>query len=1000
MCMISPLRFPRQWGRIVFPVLVITVLIVHACPCFNSNFIADPTIDFSSDLLPSVTARLPEGESEHGINDMDFAYEWYPLLDYVRLYNTKLDLKISKQGGVFIDWKIKGTSYNLAVLAPVFQAQTMFSPMDILPDLGWNAETYLDEYNISAPITTEDTISVELTRRLSTGIEVRKCYEFYRDCAFLNITETIVNLTDEAYNITSVWNPEAPEGFMVDLLGQKDEHLAFQDDSGTVLESGLHWQWLGVENLKWMGLFRDNAYARIMRPFNTSGSVYGESTSWDGKVARLTFEPCLLPIGDSVAFKYSFYGGAFDFEDMSAAGLSEFYLAARGPRAIVDCNDIWTIEPEDHFSADLNLSAPFDPINDLSVDYSVNGELISTTTGINLAQGATTALAFDLPTPHPEGVYSMEFTGVMQDLEVFRVKKKIAVLDSSITRSNVAVSFVFHHHQPWYVDLNGHFMQPFAQSFGPIYYEHLEAQYAHPSVHVTANLQPCLIKQWQLSTNGYTITLPTGETEVVDAGDERVLMVQRLLDEYSTLGKTERLEIMTSPYFHPILAILGNLGYEDDGVAQTRLGMEATNDILDIDSRSIWSPEETFNDHVVRILNRSNAQYTVLDDRLLNDSYPGYSNRVPYYLEDPASGLQTIAFFRDSSISNDIAFNWNGIADGDEAAREFLGTLVESLLSEQERAVNGRIHVTLSMDGENWMTENGLLERMYQVIEENDFLTSLTLQEQLAENSPSATTVLDNVREGSWGRATSLITWQGTAAKDWVWDQVNRVNHDVIMANATLPAENSHREQMILALFISEGSDYSFWEETIPSNLAVFAQMYANESFLFAQQINNKLSIDNNEADAETNELDLVRFKISVTNEAPEPLCFRPGIEGQTLVASQLYEIAAGATLEIDIDVVNQASTGDSRVFNVTLWIVSPDLVLTWRTVNVIVTTVLTETSTTSETQTLTTQKPVTSNESTDSPSSQLFIIAALMCSAITIRRQRRRRILGITLDQ
>jgi alpha-amylase/alpha-mannosidase (GH57 family) len=837
----------------------------------------------------------------------------------IQLYNTKVDLVISLNGGVFTKWTIKGTGYDLGS-PPEFSGENMYTPMDILPDIGWNGENYRGTYNLQNIHQTGDSIQVQLSKSLSNGMIVNKIYDFLPDRADLNITETIENPTESEYNITSLWNPDGIEGFMVDIIGHKREKLAYRDDSGTVLDSGLHWQWLSVKNLQWLALYEDNAFARVVRSFNNSNSIYGEWTSWNGKVARISWKPYILETNRVVSFKYNLYGGSFNFQDLINSGLEDFYLSARGPEARVNLGESFVIEPNTPFNASLVLNSRFDPIANLTVNHLVNNELLSTITNVSLVVNVTETIDFPFENPRFEGTYQFQFIGIKNGLELFRVKKAIIVIDPEVQRHPVAVNFVFHHHQPWYVNEDGNFIQPFAQSFGSIYYQHVEALNAYPRVHITANLQPCLLDQWNISLNGYSVKIPGEGLEAVKPDDERVQQVARLLMDYAALAKTNRLEILTSPYFHPILAILGNLGFHDDGVDQIRLGIKTTRDLVGINPSGLWSPEQTFNQHVVKIINQSGISYTILDDRLLNDSYPGYTNRVPYILEDPLSGLQTTAFFRDSSISNNIAFNWNGFTDGDEAAREFLAKLTEVFLTEQSHAVHGKIHVTLALDGENWITENNLLERMYEILQDVHFITSQTLLEQLAENPPIEK--LDDLREGSWGRGTSLITWQGTPAKDWVWDQVKQVHDVVINANSSLPPNNSFRNEMIRALYLAEGSDYTFWEESIPTFLALFAGNYANKSLEMATQIVNSQLIISPIANGLTNEIDKVIFNVTVTNPGTQPRWVQVHfIESDLLYPDQRYVVQSATGTEITIQLKDVLATvGTTLSFNVTLY--------------------------------------------------------------------------------
>jgi alpha-amylase/alpha-mannosidase (GH57 family) len=831
------------------------------------------------------------------LSNSSFGYE--NLSTGIRLFNSELNITVSTNGSVFTQWLIKDINVELANKTSEFQGLPMYFPMDILPDLGWNEENYRYLYSVNTIEESPSSIKIMLNRTLSNNMDIQKIIEIFPNRADINITEIIYNPTSDPYNLTSVWNPSGVEGFMIDLIGLKQEKLTFRHKEGVEIDSGLHWQWLNVTDLKWMGLYEPDSYARIVRPFNDTSSVYGEWTSWDAKIGRLSFLPYVLSAYDSVKFKYNLYGGAIDFVDLNNSALSDFYLFATGPNVNLDFQGIWTIGPSENFTAKLEMTSPNILIQNMTLNYFVNDVLLNETFNIDLPINATRYMNYSLPYPNTEGVYTLKIVGIVNNLDIFQVQKSIVVLDDTITRDPVSISFVFHHHQPWYINPTDNFIQPFAQSFGELYYQHLQAQYDFPDIHVSANLQPSLIEQWNRSLNGYTIELPTGELEHFSKDSGEVALVQKLLNEYSTLGSTDRLEILSSPYFHPILAILGNNGYEEDGIAQIRLGLEKTSSLLGISAKGLWSPEQTFNNFIIPMLNKSNIQYTILDDRLLADSYPGFTNRQPYYLVDPNTQLQTIAFFRDSTISNNIAFNWNGYRDGDEAVREFLSNLAQIYFLEQDQSINGKIHVTLGMDGENWLTENDLLTRMFQVIHENPFMTTQTLAEQFLDNPPA--NALWDLREGSWGRQTSLITWQGTPAKDWVWEQIENVRDSILVANATLSPTNDYRKTMMFDYFISQGSDYTFWEETNPSPFALFASTYANMSKELALQIiETKPNIDSVSVTARIDGEDLI-FNLNIQNFVSQPLFLKLRArifnEGRVLVddkRSEPFEVNPG----------------------------------------------------------------------------------------------------------
>ena len=197
------------------------------------------------------------------------------------------------------------------------------------------------------------------------------------------------------------------------------------------------------------------------------------------------------------------------------------------------------------------------------------------------------------------------------------------VLDTA-GRSPLTIALVFHMHQPIYLNLQGQFEQPWVQvhsgsdfqyngTWYGAYFWHVLMLEDHPTVKVTFNLQPSLLYQWNASLVDfkYNGTFPAQGASL----SNDLKQINATGEGYRELAANGQAEILTSPFYHPLSALLVKFGWSGDLLAQINLGKSFTDSYMGVDATGMWTPEMGFTMGMVPIMQEAGIKYTVLDQK-------------------------------------------------------------------------------------------------------------------------------------------------------------------------------------------------------------------------------------------------------------------------------------------------------------------------------------------------------------------------------------------------
>ena len=285
----------------------------------------------------------------------------------------------------------------------------------------------------------------------------------------------------------------------------------------------------------------------------------------------------------------------------------------------------------------------------------------------------------------------------------------IAPLDLPSSGNPPYVVLVFHHHQPPNYGPDGSYrsLWPFTYvwkpllapyGLGPYHYHYVLLRRLGMGVRVVYNLSPSLLKQWHDLLSG---GIRTVSGEVVEPGSEIAEVVGEALGGYRELATSRSIEVLTSIYAHTIAGYLAET-YGLEGVVRRELeyGYSVTRDVVGVDPRGVWLPEMSFSMKLVPILSSLGLEYTFLDSTYhLGGAEGDVGSPYEPYVVEGSGGSSVAVLFRDTGLSNDVAFLNNYCSDVHAAKAAYVFT--RKLLG---RCSGGGVRVlTVALDGENWM---------------------------------------------------------------------------------------------------------------------------------------------------------------------------------------------------------------------------------------------------------------------------------------------------------
>lgn len=312
-------------------------------------------------------------------------------------------------------------------------------------------------------------------------------------------------------------------------------------------------------------------------------------------------------------------------------------------------------------------------------------------------------------------------------------------------------------------------------------------------------------------------------------------LIQAILEEHRAAQDEGRVEISTSPFYHPILPLLCDnavalqahpavplphkrFRHPEDARAQLRSARELYRQVFGRDPRGLWPSEGSVSEDVLRLAVEEGFRWTASDEGVLSRSIGislrrrgdgtmegGHELYRPHVVDTPSG--QVGLFFRDHEISDLIGFVYASV-DPVKAA----GSLLDRIRQAGRSTGSRPAVVSVILDGENcweFYRQNGrpFLRAFYGMLATDPEIRAVTASEalQLAEHGR-----ISQLVPGSWINA-NFDVWIGAEEDNHAWDLLSDAR-EFFAANASRPALDPKNVSLAQEeLYIAEGSDWNWW---------------------------------------------------------------------------------------------------------------------------------------------------------------------------------------------
>ncbi len=325
---------------------------------------------------------------------------------------------------------------------------------------------------------------------------------------------------------------------------------------------------------------------------------------------------------------------------------------------------------------------------------------------------------------------------------------------------------------------------------------------------------------------------------------------------YDPVKRTGQIEIITTPFYHPILPLIydtdiakicqpkdnlpARFNYPEDADAQIKKSIAYYQKIFGRRPLGMWPAEGSVSEQIVSLFVKNGIKWIATDEKVLAKSKPeNQPFYYPYFVDDDSvygkkdETKSLLIVFRDTQLSDAIGFTYQNY-DPEVAADDFIRYVLSFA---PEDSTDERL-ITVILDGENaweWYRKdedgkgflNALYRKLSKLYDERQIIT-VTMSEWIYGNpgrgiKPHKITShaeIEPLWPGSWINA-NFDTWIGEDEENLAWEYLLRVREDVEKLKVPRPNPMSDERKSKTrkyfeykaweSLYSAEGSDWFWW---------------------------------------------------------------------------------------------------------------------------------------------------------------------------------------------
>jgi alpha-amylase/alpha-mannosidase (GH57 family) len=324
--------------------------------------------------------------------------------------------------------------------------------------------------------------------------------------------------------------------------------------------------------------------------------------------------------------------------------------------------------------------------------------------------------------------------------------------------------------------------------------------------------------------------------------NEKIILIQKqrevmalIIPVYKQLAEAGRIELTTTPFYHPILPLLFDTDlakvavpdihlptkrfvHPEDAKAQVERALKYHENIFGKRPSGMWPAEGSVAEEIIPLLADSGIQWIGSDEGVLGRSLGVHIDRdFAGVMKNPAilykpylvgKGDKRVSIvFRDHTLSDLIGFvysKWD--------YKNAVNDLIDRLHRVRRELSDGAHLVSIILDGENaweYYQNDGrdFFLYLYERLSGEQGLRCVTVGEYLQEHPAQSS--IDRLHAGSWINANYRV-WIGHEEDNRAWDLLAETRE----ALTDYASGNADPEKLAMAweeIYIAEGSDWCWW---------------------------------------------------------------------------------------------------------------------------------------------------------------------------------------------
>ena len=321
-------------------------------------------------------------------------------------------------------------------------------------------------------------------------------------------------------------------------------------------------------------------------------------------------------------------------------------------------------------------------------------------------------------------------------------------------------------------------------------------------------------------------------------------IIREIIPAYKKYQEDGRIEISTSPYYHPILPVLLDINdvkksnknaevvelhsdMTEDAKYNVKLALDRFEEIFGVRPQGMWPSEQCISEKTLKLFMDMGLKWTISDEGVLEQTLKKeFVRDFRGYLEDPYdlslsykyknNGKCINILFRDAVIPNLIGFEYPN-HDPIKAAND-LYDRIKTTQKKLQSSPNPKHLITIAMDGENcWESYvndgHEFLETLYGLLMNDKDIEVVKVSDYIDEvnaiDKDENAFVLKHVHAGSWINRDFML-WIGEPTKNLAWSYMDKARCDLMdfqNANPDAPDLDAAWQE----LYIAQSSDWYWW---------------------------------------------------------------------------------------------------------------------------------------------------------------------------------------------